>query len=139
MKRAFPIHSTAAEGVWDQALPFVERAMKFDNGRISTDDLLSRIKARDMQLWFGTEDDRLDMVAITEICIWPQMRVARFVLLAGEDFDGWWAFARPMFAEWAKREGCAQFEVKGRKGWLKKLRGWALDHVVMRTEVAHGR
>ncbi len=139
MKRAFPIHSTGALSVWHQALPFVDRAMKFDNGRVSTDDLLDKIQSRDMQLWFGVEDDRLDMVAITEICIWPQMKVARFVVLAGEDFDSWWAFARPMFAEWAQREGCTQFEVKGRKGWLKKLRGWALDHVVMRTEVAYGR
>lgn len=139
MKRAFAIHSTGALSVWHQALPLIERAMAHDNGRISTDDLLEKIQNRHMQLWFGVEDDALKMVAITEICVWPQMKVARFVLLAGEDFDGWWDAARPMFAAWAKREGCEQFEVKGRLGWLKKLRGWALDHVVMRAEVSYGR
>ncbi len=137
MKTAFAIHSTAAPSVWHQALPLIERAMAHDNGRVSTDDLLAKIEACDMQLWFGTDDGVLEMVAITEVCVWPQMKVARFVLLAGGDFDGWWSFTLPMFQAWAQREGCAQFEVKGRLGWLKKLKGWALDHVVMRTEVAH--
>jgi len=137
MRRAFPIHSTAAESVWHQALPLVERALEHDNGRVASADLLVKIRERDMQLWFGVDGDELRMVAITEICVWPQMRVARFVLLAGEDFEGWWAFAKPMFQAWAKAEGCKQFEVGGRMAWLRKLRGWTLDAVIMRTEVAH--
>jgi hypothetical protein len=137
MMRAFAIHSTAAGSVWEQALPLIERAMKHDNGRVTSADLLKDIEATDKQLWFGTDDGRLEMVAITEICVWPAMKVARFVVLAGEDFDRWWAFAKPMFQAWASDNGCRQFEVKGRKGWLRRLKGWALDHVVMRTEVAH--
>ena len=139
MRRAFAIPSTAARSVWPRALPLIERAMAHDNGRVSVDDLLAKIEDADMQLWFGFDGDVLEMVAITEVDVWPQMKVARFVLLAGGDFDGWWSFTMPMFQEWAQREGCEQFEVKGRLGWLKKLRGWALDHVVMRTEVSHAR
>jgi hypothetical protein len=135
--KAFQINASAAESVWHQALPFVERALVHDNGRMSADDLLAKIKDRDMQLWFGTRDGVLDMVAITEIRVWPQMKVARFVLLGGNDFDGWWAFAKPMFRAWAESKGCEQFEVGGRMAWLRKLKGWTLDAIVMRAEVSH--
>jgi len=138
MKRVRAIHSTGAASVWPQALPFVERAMAHDNGRVSGDDLLDKIQARDMQLWLGEDDGDLQMVAITQVCDWPQMKVARFVVLAGEDFDGWWTFARPTFDRWAAREGCAQYEVRGRLAWLRKLKDWTFDCVVMRAEVAHG-
>jgi hypothetical protein len=134
-RRAWPVHSTAVESVWHQALPFVERALAHDNGRMSAADHLARLVAADQQLWLGASDGRLEMLAITEITVWPRMKVARFALLAGEDFDGWWAETRPMFEAWARREGCRQFEVGGRMAWLRKLKGWSLDAVVMRTEV----
>lgn len=134
-RRVWSVHSTAAESVWYQALPLIERALEHDNGRVSAGDLLNDIKAKDKQLWLGAERGTLKIVAITELVMWPQFNVCRFVLLAGEDFDGWWSFARPIFESWAKAEGCRQFEVRGRLGWARKLKGWSLDHVVMRTEV----
>ena len=74
-----------------------------------------------MQLW-AVWDDQIKAFFVTEIQTWPTgTRIARVVLLAGEDVKSWFFLVNEL-AKWAKDAGCRSIEAAGRPGWESLLK-----------------
>lgn len=96
----------------------------------SLEDVLAQIRRGDAQLW-ETED----AVIVTEIHQTPRKKLVHFWLAAGE-IDAVVELSKVVL-DWAKRHGCEQATLAGRKGWIKALahEGWSPALTLMGREV----
>ena len=69
------------------------------------------------------KEDPKDIVAsmVTEVIDYPQMKVARMVVIGGGHMDDWLPFMSTVM-KWASLEGCDRLEGLARDGWIRKLK-----------------
>lgn len=89
-------------------------------------------------MWLGL-DDGLAAVAVTEIALHVNHKVARVWIFAAIDAPSWIANDLEYIEAWAKAEGCTELEMSGRLGWQRRLPGWRAREVVMTKELQDGR
>lgn len=88
-----------------------------------------------MQLWTVWREKELAAIAVTQIKIYPRMKVCAVNFVAGEGRDDWLHF-NEVIAEWAKARGCSHFEGYMRKGWERVLGDdWERCWLTMRKEL----
>jgi hypothetical protein len=131
-RQVLPVRSADIDGVWSQVESYIARALAEGGHRHSAEDVRRRCRERDAHLWLGVGIDGLEMVAVTEIQLWPGFKVARIWLLAGENIEAWIADGLPTLEAWARAEGCREIEEDGRGGWARRLPGWSVARVIMR-------
>lgn len=123
-------------GLPPEAWGFVERAIQRGGSLFSVADLKKACEARDMQFWAGFERGRCVGVLITEIRDWSGKRVCEIVAcgheLIGHETAG---ECLATIEAWAKTNGCSSVQVSGRKGWERRLPGYAFAFVTLRKEL----
>lgn len=85
-----------------------------------------QLKAGCMQLWLIVHEGGLTGVGVTQTCppiLW-------IIALSGVDWDSWKHVLDPV-REWGASVGCEKVRIKGRPGWIKKLKGWRIVNVEM--------
>lgn len=118
--------------------PKIEAATAYSVGKYTGTDVLRSIAAGTMQLWCAFDEDKENIqgIAITEIAVYPQRKVCRFLCATGEDLADWIDLIDGMEV-WATNIGCDGFQAECRPGWEKLLRarGYTKSHVILNKEI----
>lgn len=137
MRQVVPVRSADVDTIWDQVRPYIAAALARGRSTHTEDDVRKRCRERDAQLWLGI-DDGLKAVAVTEICVYPQKKIARVWIFAAEDAPSWIENDLGHIKAWARAEGCSELEMSGRLGWRRRLPGWGVREVLMTKELGNG-
>lgn len=116
------------EQFWHFGLPYIKRALDHTYGEIGHDDLKKMCLERDGQLWLCYKEGRIIGSGVTQIVIYPKMKVCRIITLAGTEFDSWKHLADQMIQMWAIEQGCTDMEALTRKGFVPKLQEMGFKH-----------
>ena len=124
---------------WPLVEPAIARAVARSDGRYAVADVLTALRAGDMQLWISlTEiDDRasaIEVACVTEIVSYPREKRCGIVFCAGTERKNWLHQLAGIEA-WAKAQGCTAFELQGRPGWERALPEWRKTHVILRKRI----
>lgn len=121
------IEADKAEAIYPYIKQWVEPAVATSNGKFATEDVLRAIMSGAMQLWV-IADERPMAIVISEIAIFPRMKVCRLICCTGEHREKWIHFLADI-ENWARHMGCEQMLCIARKGWARLLTDYKLTHV----------
>lgn len=108
----------------------ISRALNQTESGYSEEDVLTKLQAREMQLWVIPEK----MACVTTIVVYPKFKVCLAAYLGGDDMDEWFPELVETLSTWASQNGCKYLEEWGRKGWEKVAakQGFKTTFTVMR-------
>lgn len=115
--------SGEVECVWPIVEPMIQKALDRGRGEYLTEDIKGYLLDRKMQLWAAINDGEIKAVCLTEICIFPRLKVCRLVLAGGSDMRHWIKDGVATLKLWAIAQGCEEIRGGGRVGWSRAL-GW---------------
>lgn len=118
--------------VWDQVESYIKKSL--DDTYIAR-DILDGIITNRFQLFISWENKEVESAVVTEVADYPQKRVLRYVLAGGKNLDNWLEQIQTAIEEFAIRNHCQAVEVAGRKGWLRKLKGFKQKIYLMSKEL----
>ncbi len=130
-KKLFLIPQENAADVWPLAEPFIEQAVLYADGLITTETLQEGVEDGSKRLWL-IWGDRCFAAGVTEI-----IKETCFIwAFGGEEMHKWFPL-HTQLEEWAKHEGCKSVHFFGRIGWERILRssGYERRLVVLRKEL----
>ena len=129
------LHGIPAElldAYWPRVAGQVEELAGISGGRLTAQDIVRALRAKDMQLWGATEGDKIS-VMLTEVRNYPQQRDAVIFGAHGQNADEWLPLW-PLFEKWAIDQGCkVVIATHCRPGWKKLLAplGFTETHLVL--------
>jgi len=118
--------------VWQQVEPLVIRAL---DDSYTARDVLDGIIRNKFQLFISWENDKVESAVVTEVADYPRKRILRYVLAGGDNLDNWLEPIQNKIEEFATNNYCQAIEVAGRKGWLRKLKGFEQKIYIMSKEL----
>ena len=108
------------DAVWPRIVHLIERGLKRGHG-FDVEDVRASLVERKRQLWLTAPD--ADCALVTQIDAYPRSTVLHIFLIAGRLPAEWLAMLAGI-ENWARQQGCDAAELRGRKGWLRKMRGY---------------
>ncbi len=118
--------------VWQQVEPLIIRAL---DDSYTARDVLDGIIRNKFQLFISWENDKVESAVVTEVADYPRKRILRYVLAGGDNLDNWLEPIQNKIEEFATNNYCQAIEVAGRKGWLRKLKGFEQKIYIMSKEL----
>ena len=106
--------------VWNEVEPLIKKAL---DDTYSARDILDGLVKNSFQLFISWED-KVESAVITEVIQYPQKKVCRYFLAGGSNMNNWLEPIQQEIEKFAKYNQCDAIEVAGRKGWLRKLKGY---------------
>ena len=117
---------------WPRVAPLIERGLDYAGGCFGPDDVRLSLIERRRQLWIDWPDIRCALV--TEPIDYPLKRILHVFLVAGRLPRDWRDLWRGI-ERWAVAQGCADVEIRGRPGWIRRLPDYRAAMVFMRKEL----
>lgn len=118
--------------------PKIDAATSYSVGKYTGNDVVKKIASGHMQLWAAYDEDAdvVSGVAITEIAVYPQRRICRFLCATGENMSEWVDFIDDI-EKWGESMGCDGFQAECRPGWERVLKdkGYRKSHVILNKEL----
>lgn len=118
--------------VWEQVEPLIERAL---DDSYTTRDVLDGIIRNSFQLFISWENNKVECAVVTEVADYPRKRILRYVLAGGNNLENWLEPIQEKIEEFATNNYCQAIEVAGRKGWLRKLKGFEQKIYIMSKQL----
>ena len=118
--------------IWSQIKPLLEKAL---DETYTIDDIYKGLIEDRMQLFISWNDDRVESAVVTEIAQYPQSKVLRYFLAGGVNLENWLERIQKVIEKFAKKENCTHLEVAGRKGWVRKLKGFRVKAYLLNKEI----
>ena len=118
--------------VWQQVEPLVIRAL---DDTYTARDVLDGIIRNSFQLFISWENDKVECAVVTEVADYPRKRILRYVLAGGNNLENWLEPIQEKIEQFATNNYCQAIEVAGRKGWLRKLKGFKQKIYIMSKEL----
>ncbi len=106
--------------VWNEVEPLIKKAL---DDTYTARDILDGLVKNSFQLFISWED-KVESAVITEVIQYPQKKVCRYFLAGGSNINNWLEPIQQEIEKFAKYNQCDAIEVAGRKGWLRKLKGY---------------
>ena len=106
--------------VWNEVEPLIKKAL---DDIYTARDILDGLVKNAFQLFISWED-KVESAVITEVIQYPQKKVCRYFLAGGSNMNNWLEPIQQEIEKFAKYNQCDAIEVAGRKGWLRKLKGY---------------
>ena len=108
--------------VWDDAKPYLEKAVKRSGGRWTVDYVHEALLRDEQQLWVTLDkDNKLLGVATTQFVRYPASLMCSIQYIGGDEFKHWaWLLCKKLEA-WDKDSGCDGIEGTARFGFWKWL------------------
>ena len=97
-------------------------------------DIIDGLIQDRFQLFISWED-HVESAVITEIAEYPQKKICRYFLAGGNNMDNWLEPIQKAIEQFARDNQCNAIEVAGRKGWLRKLKGYKQKIFLMSKEL----
>lgn len=126
------VPSEDVEFIWSQVSPLLEKALDESYNIV---DILYGIITDRMQLFISWNNDRVESAVVTEIAQYPQSKVLRYFLAGGTNLENWLERIQEVIEKFAKKEKCTHLEVAGRKGWVRKLKGFRVKAYLLNKEI----
>jgi len=118
--------------IWSQVAPLIEKAL---DETYSIKDILYGISTDRMQLFISWNNNKVESAVVTEIAQYPQAKILRYFLAGGTNLDNWLERIQETIEKFAKRNKCTHLEVAGRKGWVRKLKGFKMKVTILSKEI----
>jgi hypothetical protein len=118
--------------IWNEIKPLIEKAL--DETYLSK-DILDGILEDRMQLFISWNNKKVESAVVTEIASYPQTKVLRYFLAGGTNLNNWLERIQILIEKFAKKENCTHIEVAGRKGWVRKLKGYKIKAYLLNKEI----
>ena len=106
--------------VWNEVEPLIKKAL---DDTYTARNILDGLVKNAFQLFISWED-KVESAVITEVIQYPQKKVCRYFLAGGSNMNNWLEPIQQEIEKFAKYNQCDAIEVAGRKGWLRKLKGY---------------
>ena len=126
------VPSEDIEFIWSQIKPLLEKAL---DETYTIDDIYKGLIEDRMQLFISWNDERVESAVVTEIAQYPQSKVLRYFLAGGVNLENWLERIQKVIEKFAKKENCTHLEVAGRKGWVRKLKGFRVKAYLLNKEI----
>jgi hypothetical protein len=106
----------------------LQRALDRGGNTHNVDDVLRRIETGQARLWQNN-----DSVGVTEVIQYPNKRIARIWLAAGNVDDI--KEVEPAVCMWAKENKCQEVHIDGRHGWERVWKDYRAVRVTLVKEL----
>ena len=126
------VPSEDLEFIWSQVAPLIEKAL---DETYNIKDILYGLANDRMQLFISWNDNRVESAVVTEIAQYPQAKILRYFLAGGTNLDNWLERIQEKIEKFAKQNKCTYLEVAGRKGWVRKLKGYKMKAIILSKEI----
>lgn len=122
---------------WDNVKHLIGDACARSNGKYESVDILRSLLRGDMQLWGALSDEKIEAIAIGEIVSYPRIKVYRVLGCTGEGMNEWLDLIHGI-ENWARMQGCKDFEAIARPGWEKMLtpQGYKKTHIILNRSLS---
>ena len=118
--------------VWEDVEKLIKKAL---DGCYESKDIYNGLMQDRFQLFISWEKFKVESAVITEIAAYPRKKICRYFLAGGNNLDNWLIPIQETIEQFAKKNGCKAIEVAGRKGWLRKLKGYKQKIYLMSKEL----
>ena len=126
------VPSEDVEFIWCQVSSYLAEAL---DETYAIEDIYEGLINDRMQLFISWNNDRVESAVVTEIAVYPQSKVLRYFLAGGTNLENWLERIQIVIEKFAKRENCTHIEVAGRKGWVRKLKGFKVKAYLLNKEI----
>tara|TARA_Y100001951_G_C11292491_1_gene273200 strand:+ start:2113 stop:2514 length:402 start_codon:yes stop_codon:yes gene_type:complete len=126
------VPSEDVDRIWSQIAPLLEKAL---DETYSIKDILYGLSNNRMQLFISWNNNKVESAVVTEIAQYPQSKVLRYFLAGGNNLDNWLERIQEIIEKFAKQQNCTHLEVAGRKGWVRKLKGYKIKAYLLKKEI----
>ncbi len=126
------VPSEDVEFIWSQVAPLLKKAL---DETYSIQDILYGLANDRMQLFISWNNNKVESAVVTEIAQYPQSKVLRYFLAGGKNLENWLERIQKVIEKFAKKENCTHLEVAGRKGWVRKLKGFRVKAYLLNKEI----
>ena len=126
------VPSEDLEFIWSQVAPLIEKAL---DETYNIKDILYGLANDRMQLFISWNDNRVESAVVTEIAQYPQAKILRYFLAGGRNLENWLERIQEKIEKFAKQNKCTHLEVAGRKGWVRKLKGFSVKAYLLNKEI----
>ena len=126
------VPSEDLEFIWSQVAPLIEKAL---DETYNIKDILYGLANDRMQLFISWNDNRVERAVVTEIAQYPQAKILRYFLAGGRNLENWLERIQEKIEKFAKQNKCTYLEVAGRKGWVRKLKGYKMKAIILSKEI----
>ena len=120
------------ELIWKQVSSYLVKAL---DETYAIEDIYEGLIDDRMQLFISWNNNRVESAVVTEIAVYPQSKVLRYFLAGGTNLENWLERIQIIIEKFAKRENCTHIEVAGRKGWVRKLKGFKVKAYLLNKEI----
>jgi len=127
------VPSADIDYVWDQVVPYLQKALDRDDGLTDCAHIYRKLKSRDMQLWIAWDGD-VKGAGITQVAVYPNGKVLQVLYASVETLSeclGW----EPMLRAYARDTGCKYVDIIGRAGWRKIFPDYEVKHLTLRKRI----
>ena len=118
--------------IWSQVAPLLSKAL---DETYTINDIQSGLFNDRMQLFISWNNNKVESAVVTEIAQYPQSKVLRYFLAGGSNLENWLERIQEIIEKFAKKENCTHLEVAGRKGWVRKLKGFKVKAYLLNKEI----
>ncbi len=118
--------------IWSQVSPLLEKAL---DETYTIKDILYGLSNDTMQLFISWNNNTVESAVVTEIANYPQAKVLRYFLAGGTNLHNWLERIQETIEKFAKKQKCTHLEVAGRKGWVRKLKGFKMKVIILSKEI----
>ncbi len=135
-----PLSSVDALRKWDDIVPLLDKAMEYEDGKYSVDDVRDFVADNKAQVWVAIQSSHVLGVAVTQVVDYPQKSMLLILCLAGKYFDLWDNIVRDHLVPYAIGYDCDGIEFYGRKGWIRRAAhlGFVPVHHVYELKIKDG-
>jgi hypothetical protein len=126
------VPSEDVEFIWSQVAPLLEKAL---DETYTIKDILYGLSNERMQLFISWNDNKTESAVVTEIAQYPKAKILRYFLAGGTNLDNWLERIQEKIEKFAKQNECTHLEVAGRKGWVRKLKGYQMKAIILSKEI----
>ena len=118
--------------IWSQVSPLLEKAL---DETYTIKDILYGLSNDTMQLFISWNNNKVESAVVTEIANYPNAKILRYFLAGGTNLNNWLERIQEKIEKFAKQNECTHLEVTGRKGWVRKLKGYQMKAIILSKEI----
>jgi len=132
MTRLTTIDVMFLPAIWQLVSEYIEKSLKYANGKYDLDGVLELLKKRELLLWVVYTDNKIKGCFVTELIDYPKKRILMISFLGADEMEDVLCHLDAI-KDYAKKHKAQGLEIFGRAGWEKTLsvEGFRKTHVVL--------